>query len=329
MSVSIVINNYNYGRFLDEAIRSALEQKEPALEVIVVDDGSTDNSRAIIESFGSRVTAIYQENGGQAAAFNTGIRAANGDWVWLLDADDCLKPDAVRKARGLIEPGVSRIAMGMERIDSPGHHIDIQLPNGGINLTGSLRDLILEHGGLPSVPTSGNLFSREALLTISPVPEASFRICADAYLFVMSAKCGLTKLDSSVVACYRVHGGNNFFRMNMLARDPKALTRELDNVMLTLGLLENYGQTLSKTDGRKIRSFWVGDQVLLAVLRAKIAHISHPALAEWPWHKLLLSILGALFQGPQRFETRRHKCREAIKLVLNHVRRVPQPSPIQ
>jgi glycosyltransferase involved in cell wall biosynthesis len=81
MSISIFINNYNYGRFLGEAIRSALEQTVPALEVIVVDDGSTGESRSVIDSFGNRIVGIFQDNGGQAAAFNTGIRSAKGDRV--------------------------------------------------------------------------------------------------------------------------------------------------------------------------------------------------------------------------------------------------------
>ena len=66
--------------------------------MIVVDDGSTDDSRRVIESYGDRVTAIFQENGGQAAAFNTGFAASSGEIVIFLDADDLLAPDAVRRS---------------------------------------------------------------------------------------------------------------------------------------------------------------------------------------------------------------------------------------
>ncbi len=318
MPVSIVINNYNYGRFLGEAIRSALEQTLSALEVIVVDDGSTDNSREVIESFGSQIQAIFQPNGGQAAAFNTGILAAKGDWIWLLDADDSLKQDAVRQAIELTAPGISRIAMGMEQIAADGTRIGIQLPNGGICFEGSLRDVMLEHGGLPSTPTSGNLFAREALLSILPVPEDSFRICADAYLFVKSGKCGSTRLDPRIVANYLIHGENNFSRADGGTPNPKALAKELDNVLLTLGLLDDYGQTLSPTDHRKILRFWIGDQVLLAVIRAKLGKAPHPRLTEWSWLRIIGEFFSTLLLSPQPIKIRIQKCRKVIKLALKH-----------
>src|SRR4051812_33036188 len=70
--VSIVITNHNYGRYLDDSIQSALEQSYDRVEVIVVDDGSTDNSRAIIARYHDRVTPVYQARAGQFAAFNAG-----------------------------------------------------------------------------------------------------------------------------------------------------------------------------------------------------------------------------------------------------------------
>lgn len=316
MSVSIVINNYNYGLFLREAICSALEQSVPALEVIVVDDGSTDCSRQVIESFEDRIVAIFQENGGQAAAFNTGIRAARGEWIWLLDADDSLKPDAIQVTQGFTAPGIARIAMGMEWIDAYGHSIGTQLPNGGRCFEGSLRDVLLHQGGLPSIPTSGNLFSKTALLKILPVPESSFRICADAYLFVMTGKFGNIKLAPDIVSNYRIHGNNNFFRLDAQTPDPKALAKELDNVLLTLDLLDDYGQTLGAADHRKILRFWIGDQVLLAVLRAKLARVRHVALGEWSWLRVIRSFFSTLLLSPQSFNIRILKCRKAIKTIL-------------
>ena len=79
--VSILINNYNYADFLDHAIRSALDQArsyEP-VEIVVVDDGSTDHSRQIIKSYAGAIVGIFKENGGQASAFNAGVRASRGE----------------------------------------------------------------------------------------------------------------------------------------------------------------------------------------------------------------------------------------------------------
>jgi len=94
--VSIVIPNYNYGRFIGEAIDSALAQTHPLVEVIVVDDGSTDDSRAVIERYGERVTAIFQANAGQNAACAAGFARAHFDLVVFVDSDDCCCPKRPR-----------------------------------------------------------------------------------------------------------------------------------------------------------------------------------------------------------------------------------------
>jgi glycosyltransferase involved in cell wall biosynthesis len=86
--VSIIINNYNYGRFVREAIDSGLNQTYSHKEVIVVDDGSTDDSREIIASYGNGITSVLKENGGQASAFNAGFAVSQGDIICFLDADD-------------------------------------------------------------------------------------------------------------------------------------------------------------------------------------------------------------------------------------------------
>ncbi len=90
--VSFVIPNYNHARYLGQAIASALAQTYPNVEVIVVDDGSTDDSRAVAAAFGSRIRYIHQQNAGLSAARNTGVRAAQGEYIALLDADDLVEP---------------------------------------------------------------------------------------------------------------------------------------------------------------------------------------------------------------------------------------------
>jgi glycosyltransferase involved in cell wall biosynthesis len=93
--VSAVIPAYNYGRFVTLAVDSALAQTYPNMEVIVVDDGSKDDTRERLAPYGDRIRYIYQENGGLSAARNTGIRHARGEWVALLDADDLWHPEKI------------------------------------------------------------------------------------------------------------------------------------------------------------------------------------------------------------------------------------------
>ncbi len=86
--VSVVIPTYNHGHFVTEAVESALAQTYHPIEVIVVDDGSSDDTREILRCYGDRIRYVFQENKGLSAARNTGIRVARGEWIALLDSDD-------------------------------------------------------------------------------------------------------------------------------------------------------------------------------------------------------------------------------------------------
>jgi len=116
--VSVVITNYNYGEYVSEAIESALSQAD---EVIVVDDGSTDDSKAAIARFDARAAVILQHNQGVAAARNTGVVRATGDYVICLDADDRLDPRYVAATRTALDAdrglGVAYTGLGLIQQD--------------------------------------------------------------------------------------------------------------------------------------------------------------------------------------------------------------------
>ena len=95
--VSVVIPTYNYGQYVCDAVRSALGQTYRNLEVIVVDDGSTDETRQRLEPYGERIRYIYQNNRGLSAARNAGINAAAGEWIALLDSDDMWASNKVER----------------------------------------------------------------------------------------------------------------------------------------------------------------------------------------------------------------------------------------
>jgi glycosyltransferase involved in cell wall biosynthesis len=94
MRVSIVITNYNYAAYLPAAIESALAQSHDNVEIVVVDDGSSDGSREIIARYSAAVMPVLKQNGGQGSAVNAGFAACSGDAVLFLDADDELLPKA-------------------------------------------------------------------------------------------------------------------------------------------------------------------------------------------------------------------------------------------
>src|SRR3990167_8128796 len=117
--VSVVIPTYNYARYLPQAIDSVLGQTYPHIEVVVVDDGSTDESRDVLRAYGSRIRWVQQERQGVSAARNRGVRESRGDLVAFLDADDRWLPTKLERqvARWCNEPELGLVHAGEEIID--------------------------------------------------------------------------------------------------------------------------------------------------------------------------------------------------------------------
>jgi hypothetical protein len=206
--VSIIIDNYNYGHFVAAAIRSALAQTYVPLEVIVVDDGSTDNSRSVIESFGDRLRAIYQENRGQSAAFDTGFYAARGEIVFFLDSDDALHPEAVAEVVRRMGAGVSKVQFALATVDAEGHFLGNVFPNFPAGLgPEAIRAEALRTALYPCPPTSGNAYARWFLERVMPLPHVPCG--ADGPLNTVAPIYGDVVTIDRPLAWYRVHGRND------------------------------------------------------------------------------------------------------------------------
>ncbi|MDZ8064299.1 MAG: glycosyltransferase family 2 protein [Nostoc sp. DedQUE08] len=207
---SIIITNYNYERFLKEAIDSALNQNYQPLEVIVVDDGSTDDSQQIITNYGEEIIPLLKENGGQGSAFNVGFAASRGEVVCFLDADDVLLPDAIARAVELLgDPNIVQVHWPLSAIDADGKPLgklipDRPLPEGDLreaHLQGSIESYVFS-------PTSGNAWSRSYLEKIFPLHDIYYSLNADAYLTFLSPFFGSIKRIAEYQALYRIHGDN-------------------------------------------------------------------------------------------------------------------------
>lgn len=214
--LSVVVNNYNYARYLGEAIESALAQAYTPLEVIVVDDGSTDESREVIARFGDRIIPVLKENGGQASAFNAGFAAAAGDVVIFLDADDVLLPTAARSAVEGFVPGVAKVYWPLWEIDSDGTPMGTMIPNEPLP-EGDFRDRALLLGPIAcrEAPTSGNAWSRGFLERALPMPEDEFRINSDCYLSTLAPIYGEVRTLPDAHSRYRIHGANHYVLMTV------------------------------------------------------------------------------------------------------------------
>lgn len=222
--VTILINNYNYGRFLRQAIDSALNQTYRNVEVIVVDDGSTDESQEIIESYGKRIISVLKENGGQASAFNAGFAASRGEIICLLDADDFFHPDKVERVIAYSQPG----SMVYHRLQmQPGAEIiprEIRPPMDYYRYAQRYR--FLHYMGSP---TSGLVIRHDLALRLIPLPTEHTRLCADDFVVRGAALLGQVIGIPDVLATYRVHGENAWH----CKRTPKSVKfiNTLDNYL--------------------------------------------------------------------------------------------------
>src|SRR5688572_22437255 len=186
--VSVIINNYNYSRYVRHAVESALQQYHPHTEVIIVDDGSTDDSVDILQEYQDRATIIFKENGGQGSAFNAGFKASSGDIILFLDADDCLDRDSVQKVVNAFDDDLlSKVHWPLQVIDENGIPAGVKTPN--LKLAeGDLLPHVIELGpnGYISPPTSGNAWSRKFLDNVMPMPAKPYTISADSYLCMLA-----------------------------------------------------------------------------------------------------------------------------------------------
>jgi hypothetical protein len=209
--VSILLNNFNYGRFLGEAIESALAQTYPNVEVIVVDDGSTDNSREVIACYADRVKVVAKENGGQASAFNSGFAASHGEIVFFLDSDDIFLSNKVSQIAEVYEmnPEIGWCFDTPEWFDST-TCTELPSPKGEKHGLWDARKT-LELGINPHIPTatSGLSFRREQLSRILPMPEI-IRITSDNYIKLAALASTVGWIDPRKVSLQRIHGHNAY-----------------------------------------------------------------------------------------------------------------------
>lgn len=207
MLVSIIVCNHNYARFLDHAIASAVAQTGVEREIIVVDDGSTDDSARIIARWKDQITAIFQSNEGQTSAYNRGFDEARGEIVIYLDSDDALEPQACeRVAAAFADPDVVKVHFRLRLIDVNNTPMGVNIPH--LLSDGDMSQKLLKSGSFyDSSPGSGNAYRRSALARIMPLPVVSHdRHGAD--FFALLGICLLGKvraLQDEPLGSYRIH----------------------------------------------------------------------------------------------------------------------------
>lgn len=215
---SVVLCNYNYEDFICLAIESVLSQTFRDFELIVVDDGSTDSSRLLINRFtDSRIQTIFQANMGQGAAFQAGIARSTGDYIALLDSDDEWMPTKLEECSSVLAayPAISFLVHNMIVVDRHGCSID--------KLTSSVEGFYdplpayrrLEHHSLPYLPTTAIVASSTTLKKVFYNAD-EWRIDADTPLIAGLSIVGTTYMLPRYLACYRKHGSNATSGLNWI-----------------------------------------------------------------------------------------------------------------
>jgi glycosyltransferase involved in cell wall biosynthesis len=246
-SVDIVVNNFNYGLFLGTAIDSALAQTYEHVHVIVVDDGSTDDSREVMASYGDRIEPVLKDNGGQASAMNAGLIRSRGDIVIFLDADDALLPHAAERVAASFRarPDAAKTHYRMTVVDADGVPTGELKPPRHLALpSGDLRRRMVRFPfDLAWLPTSGNAFAGDVLRKVTPIPEEEYPILADYYIVLVSALFGPVEAIEEPLAQMRLHGGNRHQPMDA-SLDLGHLRRTIDYTARTNRHLAEFARRL-------------------------------------------------------------------------------------
>ena len=217
--VSVIIPCFNYGRYLQEAIQSVLNQSYPNIEVIVVDDGSTDNTASIASAYESKINYVYQENQGIGGARNTGIRHANGSFVSFLDADDIWIDNKLRLQVDylLTYPNFDIVYGFAKQFYSP------EVSTNFKKTKGYTQEI------MRATISTALLVSKESFLRVGLFSDHNIAVDQDWYMRSMELNMKTHTLDK-VVYLRRIHENNN----GIVAIGPEELSSRLHVIKQSL-----------------------------------------------------------------------------------------------
>ena len=259
-TVTVLIDTFNYGHFIEEAIESVLSQDFPMeqVEILVVDDGSTDDTAERMKKYVSRIRYLRKPNGGQASAFNFGLARSHGEIVTLLDADDRWMPDkllcVVREFQknqevGLVYHRLREYDMQTgESRDAPFEAISGFVP-------ANLKHVLLFEG----FTTSSLAFRRSAIEPLLPIPEG-LKIQADAYLGNLAIFVTPVAAIERPLAVYRIHGGNLYYHSESVEKSERLLRRIETRRVLVDGMttwFRLHGYNTRRPEVRSVLLRWI------------------------------------------------------------------------
>jgi glycosyltransferase involved in cell wall biosynthesis len=208
--ITVLITTHNYGQFIEQAIDSVLSQDFPLdqVEVLVVDDGSTDDTAERVKKYGSRIEYFVKPNGGQASALNFGFARARGEIVALLDADDLFAPSKLAHVAQAFQehPGVGMVYHQLQEWHM---NTDERRSWEFVEVSGDVHKEPEKFMLFVPQPTSAISFRRTSVSKLLPVPE-EIRMLADCYLVALIPFLAPVLAIPKFLTVYRIHGKNSY-----------------------------------------------------------------------------------------------------------------------
>jgi glycosyltransferase involved in cell wall biosynthesis len=274
--VSVVIPCFNYAHFLGQAIQSVLDQDYPSIEVIVVNDGSTDDPAAVVANFPA-VRYVTQENRGLAAARNAGLAHCRGELVVFLDADDRLRPGAITAGARLLEANPSLgFAAGYSTLITGGGLAQPTVNRPGCEGDDAYVSLLRRN----TIRNPGTVLFRREMVEAAGGFASGVDACADYDLYLRISRTHPVAFYDIVVAEYRKHGHNMSDNSAQMLRQALDVLRRQRRHLVTPELRQAYREGC-----RNIRIYY-GDE-LVTRIRSRIRRRSEG--------RQLLRDLAALF----------------------------------
>jgi glycosyltransferase involved in cell wall biosynthesis len=254
--VSVIIPCFNHGKYLPVAIRSIQNQTYDAWEIIVVNDGSTDNTQEIVKRY-EDVKYVFQENKGLAAARNTGIEVSTGKYLVFLDADDFLFENALSDNVSVLEeyPSIAFVSGAHKKIDNHGNILDDSISNPGIN---HYEELL-----------QGNYIGMHATVLYQSWVFDQFNfnesldVCEDYELYLRIARKFAVRHHNNYVAAYVLHGSN------MSGNIAKMLARVLEVLETNRSCTKSVQELKCLERGKKIWKSYYSEQAYLNLTNAR------------------------------------------------------------
>lgn len=302
LTLGVIILNYNYACYIRHTIETVLGQTLPFDQFCVVDDGSTDNSLEIIESYISQLKLIRKANGGRMTATLAGIEALTTDYIYILDADDFIAPQFVERIRPHLLSRPAKIQCQLSGVDNEGTSIDSIFPTYPPDY--DAKCMIEDNeaiGFYICPPTSANIYRRDYLQQID-LPSLDPHEPLDGVGAMIAPYFGPVVSIAEPLAYYRVHG-NNFSSAGNPT--PQIMTREMERFnrrwQAACRLLAQEhppfkGEPLFVLERRLMIAGLAGENPGRSIVRnfqQRISRTHHPLR-----HKILLFVWAALFLLP-------------------------------